>query len=211
MQFIDRGLFKISSALDIPDWLSYRVKDWLFGVRAAQPDQDTSDALSRQSLTEAERYRMIHHLITSPPEEGGAGVVPKDGQWKYVESIFPLHDKAFNKEWMKRWSTMTFLKPEDLDSIRDRLGEKVSLDLCVPQPLENFVDLFIDCLLLCVHTIVFCFFDISCCIWIFLMGSTRALLLCVRYCQWSVECDICRVLETPRDRPCCSLGCQWCI
>lgn len=81
--------------------------------------------VTRQSLTEAERYRIVYHLITSPREDGGAGIIPKEGRWKNVESIFPLHDKNFDKNWIKNWSTTTFLKPQDLDEIRDRLGEKV--------------------------------------------------------------------------------------
>ncbi|KAL8701991.1 MAG: hypothetical protein Q9224_000228 [Gallowayella concinna] len=103
-----------------------RVKDWLYGVRAAEPAQETQDTLAGQNLTEAERFRTIHHLITSPVNEGGAGVIPKEGRWKNVESIFPLHDHVFNKEWIKKWSTMTFLKVEDLDQIRDRFGEKIA-------------------------------------------------------------------------------------
>ena len=50
-----------------------RVKDWLYGVRAAQPDEETHDALIKEPLTQAERYRIIHHMITSPTDEGGAG------------------------------------------------------------------------------------------------------------------------------------------
>ncbi|KAL8755540.1 MAG: hypothetical protein Q9199_003557 [Rusavskia elegans] len=103
-----------------------RVKDWLHGVRAAEPAKDTQDTVSGQDLTEAERFRIIHHLITSPTEEGGAGVTPKEGRWKNVESIFPLHDHTFDKEWIKKWSTMTFLKVEDLDEIRNRFGEKIA-------------------------------------------------------------------------------------
>ncbi|KAL8800347.1 MAG: hypothetical protein Q9182_005241 [Xanthomendoza sp. 2 TL-2023] len=103
-----------------------RVKDWLHGVRAAEPAKETQETLAGQDLTEAERFRTIHHLITSPIDEGGAGIIPKDGRWKNVESIFPLHDHVFNKEWIKKWSTMTFLKVEDLDQIRDRFGEKIA-------------------------------------------------------------------------------------
>ena len=66
-------------------------------------------------------------MITYPQNEGGAGITPKKGEWKNVESIFPLHDKAFNKKWIQTWSTQTFLKVEDLDQIRDLLGEKVTL------------------------------------------------------------------------------------
>lgn len=98
----------------------------MHGVRAAQPEEDNSG----QDLTQAERYRIVHHLITSPVEDGGAAITPKEGKWKNVESIFPLHDKAFNVEWIKKWSTTTFLKPEDLDDIRDRLGEKVGRCSC---------------------------------------------------------------------------------
>ena len=64
-------------------------------------------------------------MLTSPQEEGGAGITPKSGEWKNVESMFPLHNTAFNKEWIRKWSTTTFLKVEDLDEIRDHLGEKV--------------------------------------------------------------------------------------
>lgn len=105
--------------------LEGRVKDWLYGVRAAQPDKEAQDSLTSQPLTEAERYRVVYHTITDPTEDGGAGITPKQGQWKNVESVFPLHDQQFNKEWIRKWSTMTFLKAEDLDAIRDHLGEKV--------------------------------------------------------------------------------------
>ena len=85
----------------------------------AQPTGD-------ESSTTAERLRIVRHLIGAPPKEGGAGIIPKDKEWKNVESIFPLHDPAFNKGWIKKWSTLTFLKREDLDEIRDMFGEKVS-------------------------------------------------------------------------------------
>lgn len=98
-------------------------------MRPAEPAREIQSTLEGQSLTEAERFRIIHHLITSPREEGGAGIIPKEGQWKNVESVFPLHDHNFNKEWIKKWSTMTFLKVEDLDQIRDRFGEKVACQL----------------------------------------------------------------------------------
>ena len=65
-------------------------------------------------------------MITNPREEGGAGITPKEGEWQNVESIFPLHDQTFNKEWMKKWASSTFITAEDLDELRDRLGEKVS-------------------------------------------------------------------------------------
>jgi anoctamin-10 len=115
------------------------VKDWLYGVRAAQPDRDTAESLSTQPLSEAERYRLVHHILTSPPAEGGAGITPKEGEWKNVESLFPLHDHTFNKEWIKKWSTTTFLKAEDLDEIRDRFGERIGMYFAFTQSYFAFL------------------------------------------------------------------------
>ena len=102
-----------------------RVKDWIHGIRAAAPEKEVRQSLQSEPLHESERLRVIYQLITNPESEGGAGITPKKGHWENVESIFALHDQAYNKEWIKRWSTKYLLEPEDLDEIRNRLGEKV--------------------------------------------------------------------------------------
>lgn len=68
---------------------------------------------------------MIYALITSQRLDGGAGITPKHGEWKNVEALFPLHDHVRNKKWLAEFSKKTFLTPDDLDQIRDAVGEKV--------------------------------------------------------------------------------------
>lgn len=186
-----------------------RVKDWLYGVRAAQPDRETRDASTAQDLKEAERYRIVYHLITSPKEEGGAGIIPKEGQWKNVESIFPLHDKAFNKDWIMKWSTMTFLKVEDLDDIRDHLGEKVSF--CSNLDVEVLANIIRDRLLFRLYTVIFYLPDIPRCFWVLIVGFAGPLLANLRYSQWSLVSDFYRILEAPRSGSWRSMGCQRCL
>ena len=83
-------------------------------------------SLSDDPLYPAERLRIVHSLITNPKEQGGAGITPGKGDWQEVESIFALHDHEFNKKWIKKWASTTLLKVEDLDEIRNHLGEKVA-------------------------------------------------------------------------------------
>lgn len=64
-------------------------------------------------------------MITIPPDEGGAGITPKVGEWKNVTAIFPLHDIEANRRSMNEWSKKSFLTTEDLDNIRDNFGESV--------------------------------------------------------------------------------------
>ncbi|KAH6856677.1 calcium-activated chloride channel-domain-containing protein [Chaetomium sp. MPI-CAGE-AT-0009] len=119
-----------------------RVQDWLFGVRPSAPtpsdnSSDTSvtaskaDAINRyfaeeEPVTEAERLRLAYELITRPRNEGGAGVTPKRGQWRFVASVFPLHDRAFNRAWISEWSRKYYLDEADIGRIRDRFGERVA-------------------------------------------------------------------------------------
>ncbi|KAI1461553.1 DUF590-domain-containing protein [Annulohypoxylon moriforme] len=103
-----------------------RVQDWLYGVRITAPDKDVGKEFAKQPITEAERLRTVYLLIDKPQNEGGAGITPKLGQWKNVLSIFPLHNHAFNRQWIKEWSSRYFLSDKDLDQIRDKFGESVA-------------------------------------------------------------------------------------
>lgn len=103
-----------------------RVQDWLYGVRTASPEKEMQQNLNGEPVTEAERLRITYLLITKPRNEGGAGITPKDGEWKGVESIFALHDHTFNKAWIKDITSKTFLDSKDLTDIKNRFGEKIA-------------------------------------------------------------------------------------
>jgi len=104
----------------------YRVQDWLYGIRAAAPNQDMAKYFEEEPVSEAERLRLAYLLITKPKNEGGAGITPKTGQWRHVASVFPLHDHVFNRNWIKQWSTKYYLDDDDITQIRDRFGERVA-------------------------------------------------------------------------------------
>ncbi len=104
-----------------------RLQDWLHGVRAASPDSDVSQALQSEPVTEAERLRLVYLMMTKPENDGGAGIVEQTGRWKYVDSIFPLHNRAFNKSWMKRWGGKYLLEESDIHEIREKFGENITI------------------------------------------------------------------------------------
>lgn len=79
-----------------------------------------------EPVTEAERLRLAYMLITQPRNEGGAGITPRVGTWRFVKGVFPLHDRAFNRRWIAEWSGKSYLDEGDIGKIRDRFGERVA-------------------------------------------------------------------------------------
>lgn len=116
-----------------------RVQAWIHGVRTGEPEKDIRASLEAIPLSDAERLRTVYQLITNDEKDGGAGVRPHDEDWPELESLFCLHDHAFNKHWIQKWSTKWKLDIEDLDEIRYKFGAKVAYYFAFEQTYFNFL------------------------------------------------------------------------
>ncbi|KAI5291308.1 hypothetical protein KEM54_005442 [Ascosphaera aggregata] len=95
-----------------------RVRDWLHGVRQVQPPNDENAGKPER---EAERLQAIFNMLVF-----GADIFPESEEFSLLEMMFPLHHKELNLEWIKSWSSKTFLTAQDLDDIRSVHGEHVA-------------------------------------------------------------------------------------
>ncbi|KAF2023281.1 hypothetical protein EK21DRAFT_105400 [Setomelanomma holmii] len=101
-----------------------RVKDWLYSITKSHPGSHAKSVVHADF--EAEDVLSTLHLVNWRPELGGAGITPGQGQWENVSSIFPLHNRAANRELLTHLSKRIFLTLDDLDRIRDLWGAKVA-------------------------------------------------------------------------------------
>lgn len=160
-----------------------RIRDWLHGVCQIQPVKETVETLTQAPLSEAERLRIIYDLMTCQDADGGANITPKHGDWKNVEAIFSLHNHTRNKDWLAEFSKKTFLTPEDLDHIRNAVGEKVWLyRVLIDGPLTKHTDR----ILLCLPPVLLPIPDVPSCLRCFGLGPTWKLLSCLHDRNWHV-------------------------
>lgn len=139
----DRSLLvfvKVASENILRDQVSRsRLSDWLNGARTIGPDRDISNSFRDEPVSVAERLRVVYLLMTKAKNEGGAGITPGSGVWKNVDSIFPLHNHAFNRNWIQKMSSKYLIDDADLNEIRDSFGESVAFYFAFMQSYFKFL------------------------------------------------------------------------
>ncbi|POS82937.1 hypothetical protein EPUL_004654, partial [Erysiphe pulchra] len=103
------------------------IRDWLIDANNTPTPSSIHMNFQENLITEAERLRLVHTLITSPISEGGVGLTPKSNEWKNVVDIFPLHNNTFNKKLLGKLGSKYFLDTKNLDELKDQFGEKIAL------------------------------------------------------------------------------------
>lgn len=107
--------------------LRSRLCVWLNDVRNEISLQSMERNLQEAPITDAERLRTIYLLITSSKADGGIGITPNYGDWKSVESIFPLHNNEYNEELVRKLTSKYILDSKTLTEIKDHFGERIAL------------------------------------------------------------------------------------
>ena len=126
-----------------------RCRDWVNGIRVAAPE--LNDAT--ETIKDSERLRLVFLMMTAPKHEHGAGITPGFGEWDHVASIFPLHNRDFDRAWLRRWSTKWLVDDVELEHLCEHFGTKIAmyfaflqyylLGLAVPAALGLFSFFFL--------------------------------------------------------------------
>ncbi|ORX95276.1 DUF590-domain-containing protein [Basidiobolus meristosporus CBS 931.73] len=125
-------LFILCSAVRVEqEFEKIKIQDWLAGVSVStrRKGENISQTLHKQvksdaRLTDSERLRLIHQIIVGDEADGCAGLDPDNID--AIDSLFPIHNRAYNNQWLRSWSTSWRIKQEDLQNLRDHFGETIA-------------------------------------------------------------------------------------
>ncbi|KAJ3127464.1 hypothetical protein HK098_006346 [Nowakowskiella sp. JEL0407] len=102
------------------------VEDWLNGVRLENPLERVEKTGTALDLSPADRIRLQYRILTSLPQDGGAGIDVDKNREVGVIGLFPLHDETFNADWIHDWSTQFWISNSDLTTVRNHYGEQIA-------------------------------------------------------------------------------------
>ncbi|KXN71141.1 DUF590-domain-containing protein [Conidiobolus coronatus NRRL 28638] len=106
-----------------------RVEDYLGGMRVNDLDKLFSDSASSNSIdnfSPSKRLRIIHNLLVLPTISGGLGL-SDNSENSFIKEVYPVHERKFDKKWIKRISTKLYINDKDLDTIKDHSGSQIAL------------------------------------------------------------------------------------
>jgi anoctamin-10 len=72
----------------------------------------------------------VYTYVTSTPDQGGLGIANGAKKWPRVKSVFTLHDRQFNHEWITSWTKRQLgfnITANELEVVKNQFGEAVAL------------------------------------------------------------------------------------
>ncbi|KAF8994055.1 calcium-activated chloride channel-domain-containing protein [Cyathus striatus] len=101
-----------------------RTSDFLSGLPVAPL---SLSAASTIPISPADRIRLVYTYITASPVDGGLGISPESKDWDLIESLTPLHDREFDKAWVKSWTLKNILTAKvNPERLREQFGDAVA-------------------------------------------------------------------------------------
>jgi len=85
---------------------------------------------SSSPLNPADRVRLIYTYVTSTPDQGGLGIDNGAKKWPHIKSVFTLHDRKFDHDWIDSWTHRQLgfhITAEALDVVKNHYGEAIAL------------------------------------------------------------------------------------
>ncbi|KAJ9058098.1 hypothetical protein DSO57_1015894 [Entomophthora muscae] len=135
VELVGFGKMRIALFISCPvsrikqEYLSSKIHDYLHGVRVPDIEKLTSnqpkeELLDNIVISTAERLRLVHDILTNSAESGGAGI--SESKNPYIECLYPVHDRVFNRAWLKRIYSKWRVDYDDLTLARNHFGEELA-------------------------------------------------------------------------------------
>lgn len=141
------------------------MSDWLHGLASPKPSPREPRDFAAEPVEESERLRLVYSVLTGPTTRSGAASIRSSAstgltcglplatqlppspankvEFPHLVDLFPPHNPASNKLWLKRWASVPTNSPtatgsrnpldmltipqSELDDLKAHLGERVAM------------------------------------------------------------------------------------